>query len=45
MMSKELTNNMEKVIIKTLFESLYKVNKITKKEYKKLLTEIDLILA
>ena len=45
MMSKELTNNMEKVIIKTLFESLYKINKKKKKEYKKLLTEIDLILA
>ena len=44
-MTEELTSNMEKLIITSLFESLYKINKITKKEYNRLIKEMNLILA
>lgn len=44
-MTEELTSSIEKVIITSLFESLYKINKITKKEYNKLIKEMNLILA
>ena len=43
-MTEELTSNMEKVIITSLFESLYRINKITKKEYSRLIKEMNLIL-
>lgn len=45
MLNEKLVNNMQRVIIVTLFDSLYKVNKISKKEYKKLLEGVKLMLA
>ena len=38
-------NVFEKIIIKSLFASLFKDNKITSKEYKKLLDELNTVIA
>lgn len=40
MLSEEVVNSIEKQIIKSLIDSLYKINKLTKKEYKNIINEL-----
>ena len=40
MVSQVIVNDMEKQIIKSLIELLYKKSKISKKEYQKIITEL-----
>ena len=39
-----VNENFERLIIKILFDSLYRENKISKPEYKKLLSELELLI-
>lgn len=40
MLNDEIINTMEKQIVKTLIDSLYKINKITAREYKSIINEL-----
>lgn len=43
MINEELVSAIEKQIIRTLIDSLYKVNRITKREYNNIITELSSI--